>query len=162
MKNPEFYSCAGYKLLRILVAAILVVNLEICRSEMKTAPTRDSVCEEVPSGKMIACLQSQVSDRPYDPRIWLSLGKLFHEQGHITEAKLSYKSVINLSPLSFLAAEAYLHRGIIHQTDGYRLPLIDTIMLFRNSRTFRSRFSFDVCCVSQVIWTKHCLHTSIR
>ena len=104
------------KIFWILAAATLAIDLETCASDANL-PT-GSVCENVQSLQMVGCLQNEVVEHPSDPRNWLSLGKVFHEQGSITEAKLAYNSVINLSPLSFLAAEAYLHRGIIHQTDG--------------------------------------------
>ena len=105
--------------LSTVAISFLIMDIPWCRTAIRGFA--DSECENVQSVEMMTCLQGKVLERPSDPRTWLSVGKKFHELGDVAEAKLSYQNVIYLSPLSFLAAEAHLHRGIIHQSDGLML-----------------------------------------
>jgi tetratricopeptide (TPR) repeat protein len=84
----------------------------------QTVNIRDSACDNTAASEKMSCLQDQVRSTPADARTWFYLGKFYHEVGDIAKAKISYHNVVKLYPLSYLAAEAHLHQGIIHQTDG--------------------------------------------
>ncbi len=84
----------------------------------QTATIVDSACDNIATSEKMSCLQSKVRSTPADARTWFDLGKFYHEVGDIAKAKISYHNVVKLYPLSYLAAEAHLHQGIIHQTDG--------------------------------------------
>jgi hypothetical protein len=96
----------------------------------------DAVCENTSASEKMSCLQDQVRSTPADARTWFDLGKFYHEVGDITKAKISYHNVIKLYPLSYLAAEAHLHQGIIHQTDGAHSSICKTEILIE--RIFNS------------------------
>jgi hypothetical protein len=84
----------------------------------QTAKIGDAACDKAAASEKLSCLQDQVRRTPADARTWFDLGKFYHEVGNIANAKISYHNVVKLYPLSYLAAEAHLHQGIIHQTDG--------------------------------------------
>ncbi len=96
------------------LAALLLFKVFQCHA----GNVQDAVCDNTSASEKMSCLQDQVRRSPADARTWFDLGKYYHEVGDIAMAKRSYHNVIKLYPVSYLAAEAHLHQGIIHQTDG--------------------------------------------
>lgn len=68
--------------------------------------------------EMSECLLEQTTRRPSDTGAWLALGGHFHQNGETQDARTAYKNVIQLAPQSDEAAEAHLHLGVIHHSDG--------------------------------------------
>ena len=101
------------------VCSFCLATLVLCHFfPCQTAKIGGASCDNAAASERLSCIQDQVRRTPADARIWFDLGKFYHEVGDIANAKISYRNVVKLYPLSYLAADAYLHQGIIHQTDG--------------------------------------------
>ena len=68
--------------------------------------------------EMSECLIEQTTRRPSDTGAWLALGGHFHQNGETQDARTAYQNVIKMTPQSDEAAEAHLHLGVIHHSDG--------------------------------------------
>ena len=64
------------------------------------------------------CLLEHTERRPSDPAALLALGGHFHRIGETQDARTAYKNVIKMAPQSDEAADAHLHMGVIHHSDG--------------------------------------------
>ena len=125
---------AGSVWVRLAAVGMISAAVWAAAGAQEASPCQALVEAGASAPEVRQCYLSQTQRNPNSAAAWMALGKDFHTEGETQEAAKAYKSVIQMTPDSDLAAQAHLHLGVIFHSQG---ELDEALDAYRESVALR-------------------------